>query len=158
MRNVLWICCLLVAPFWAHAHGYKAGHMVVDHPYALPTESAGRAGMVFFRQFKNHGRSPDRLVAAQTPVADQVVIHQAMPNPAGVPLMRVEPSVDLPPRTALRFRHNHTDGYHLMLQGLKRPLQVGDRFPMVLTFEQAGRLEVTVWVQQPRGLAGHHNH
>ena len=38
-------------------------------------------------------------------------------------------------------------GTHLMLVGLKKPLTAGDTFALTLTFEQAGKTEVTVQVE-----------
>ena len=38
-------------------------------------------------------------------------------------------------------------GYHVMLSELRQPLKVGDRFPMTLTFQNAGAVEVSVWVE-----------
>ena len=37
--------------------------------------------------------------------------------------------------------------YHVMLIGLKKPLTVGEQFPLTLTFEKAGNISVTVPVQ-----------
>ena len=34
-----------------------------------------------------------------------------------------------------------------MLTELKQPLKIGDRFPLVLGFEKAGSVEVSVWVE-----------
>jgi hypothetical protein len=39
------------------------------------------------------------------------------------------------------------EGYHFMLIGLKKPLNAGDKFPLTLNFEKAGRIEVSVTVQ-----------
>ena len=60
----------------------------------------------------------------------------------------------VPARGEVRLRHG--GGHHLMLIGLKAPLEDGDRFPMTLRFEKAGEREVMVWVQQPRDAAGAH--
>ena len=38
---------------------------------------------------------------------------------------------------------------HLMLIGLKAPLKVGESFPVTLTFEKAGAINVTVSVEKP---------
>jgi hypothetical protein len=38
-------------------------------------------------------------------------------------------------------------GYHVMLMELKQPLKNGDRFPLTLTFEKAGKIEVSVWAE-----------
>ena len=42
--------------------------------------------------------------------------------------------------------------YHVMLMGLKKPLTVGETFPLVLNFEKAGKVPVTVKVE-PLGAA-----
>jgi periplasmic copper chaperone A len=49
--------------------------------------------------------------------------------------------------------------YHVMLIGLKKPLTVGEKFPLTLTFEKAGNISVTVPVQamgatQDKGAMG----
>jgi hypothetical protein len=37
-------------------------------------------------------------------------------------------------------------GYHVMLSGLRKPLQQGESFPLQLMFEKAGRIDVSVTV------------
>jgi len=49
-------------------------------------------------------------------------------------------------------------GYHLMLMELKAQLKKGDQVPMTLTFEKAGKIDVTLDVQaigaqQPSGMS-----
>ena len=39
-----------------------------------------------------------------------------------------------------------------MLMGLKNPLKEGDSFPMTLTFEKAGTIQVTVKVEKPGAM------
>jgi copper(I)-binding protein len=39
--------------------------------------------------------------------------------------------------------------YHVMLIGLTGELNVGDRFPVVLTFEKSGTMTVEAEVRQP---------
>ena len=46
-----------------------------------------------------------------------------------------------------------TSGYHVMLVGLARPLSTGDKFPLTLTFEQAGSVDVSVVVEPMTGAA-----
>ena len=40
------------------------------------------------------------------------------------------------------------DGYHIMLTGLKQPLNQDDAFPVTLNFEKAGPVTATVTVQK----------
>ena len=37
-------------------------------------------------------------------------------------------------------------GLHIMLMGLRQPLKEGETFPLVLTFQRAGRIEVEAMV------------
>jgi copper(I)-binding protein len=41
-----------------------------------------------------------------------------------------------------------------MLVGLKQPLKAGDSFPLTLTFEKAGKLDVTVTVEKSAAMGG----
>ena len=45
-------------------------------------------------------------------------------------------------------------GLHLMFVGLKAPLKAGDKFPLTLTFEKAGTVEVVVNVEAAAPAAG----
>jgi copper(I)-binding protein len=49
-------------------------------------------------------------------------------------------------------------GYHLMMMDLKGPLKKGDKVPVTLTFEKAGKVDVTLDVegigaQKPSGMS-----
>ena len=48
-------------------------------------------------------------------------------------------------------------GYHVMLMGLKAPLKEGQSFPLTLTFEHAGKVEVEVMVESMTGQGGGHS-
>lgn len=143
----------------AHAHGVKAGHLAIDHPYATPTRAGLRTGAVYFRAIQNKGTEPDRLLAARTPVAATVELHR-MEMDGELMRMRAVPAIELPAKAEVRLRHGTPNGHHLMLLGLKAPLKDGDRFPVTMTFQRAGEREVMVWVQTPRDGAArdHHNH
>ena len=129
------------------AHDFRAGAIVIDHPYALPTPPGARTGAVYFRTLRNGGREPDRLLSATSPAAAAVELHRsAIENE--VMRMRPLPALDLPPGASLKVRHGGE--IHLMLIDLKAPLKNGERFPVRLKFERAGEHEVVVQVQQPR--------
>ncbi len=46
-------------------------------------------------------------------------------------------------------------GFHLMLEGLRRPLKVGDRVPVALTFAKSGivRAELVVRATAPQAMS-----
>lgn len=99
----------------------------------------------------NRGSTSDRLVAASTPVAQSVELH-TMAMDGNVMRMREVEAIELAPAATLEMRPG--DGYHLMLMGLKQPLHAGQRFPLTLQFEKAGKMEVEVVVDGSSG--GHH--
>lgn len=133
----------------AHAHDFKQGDLVIDHPYATPSLAGTRNGSVYFKGLRNRGGQADRLIAAKSAVAERVELHQ-MQMDGQVMRMREVPAIELPARTEVNLRHGGAGTHHLMLQGLKQPLKDGDRFDLELVFEKAGTRRVNVWVQTPR--------
>ena len=133
----------------AHAHDFKQGDLVIDHPYATPSLAGTRNGSVYFKGLRNRGGQADRLIAAKSAVAERVELHQ-MQMDGQVMRMREVPAIELPARTEVNLRHGGAGTHHLMLQGLKQPLKDGDRFDLELVFEKAGTRKVNVWVQTPR--------
>lgn len=141
----------------AHAHGVKAGDLLIDHPYATPTRPGMATGAVYVRAITNKGSVADQLLSAHSPVAASVELHR-MAMDGDVMRMKAVAVVELPPKAEVRLRHGTANGHHLMLRGLKAPLKDGDRFPVTLTFQRAGTHEVMVWVQTPRRVAGDSAH
>ncbi|MCO4095010.1 MAG: copper chaperone PCu(A)C [Acidovorax sp.] len=141
----------------AHAHDFRAGQLVIDHPYATPSLAGTSNGAAYLRGIRNRGTAPDRLVAASTPVAERVELHE-MTTEGDVMRMREVPAIDLPAGQEVQLRHGQR--YHLMLINLRQPLKVGDRFDLTLKFEKAGETTVKAWVQQPRtqGSESGHKH
>lgn len=135
----------------ASAHGFQAGSIVIEHPYALPSPPGSPNGATYLRALRNTGEQADKLVGARTPVAASVEIHHMQMDSGNVMRMRAVNGLPLPSKAELKLMHGGE--WHLMLLNLKRPLKLGDRFPVTLRFERGGETEVSVWVQAPRDLA-----
>ena len=71
------------------------------------------------------------LVAAETPVAGVVEIHE-MKMDNNVMKMRAVPKLDLPAGQTVDLKPG---GYHVMLMDLKQPLKTGDSVPIKLKFQ-----------------------
>jgi copper(I)-binding protein len=140
----------IALPGLVFAHGSQVGDIAIEHPYAVPTPPAARTGAVYFRAINNEGKADDRLRSASTPIARTVEFHE-MTMSGDVMRMRAMPAIELPAGQSVPLRHGGT--LHIMLVDLKQPLKNGDRFPVTLEFERAGRKEVMVWVQTPREAA-----
>jgi copper(I)-binding protein len=142
--------------FKANAHGFNIGKLQIEHPYATPSLHPTTGG-VFFKFIKNKGNVPDELTGARTTVAQSVELHQ-MSMEGDVMKMRAVPLIRLPAGSVTSFKQGQSNGYHLMLMGLKSPLKDGDRFPVWLQFKQAGEIEVMVWVQTPKSGTDRNEH
>ena len=96
-------------------------------------------------------RSPARLVAVASPVARIAEIHHSRME-GGVMRMLAVGGIDLPANRTVKLAPG---GYHIMLLDLKRTLNAGDRVPLRLTFELAGKkretIELDVEVRQVTG-------
>lgn len=151
------VSCAVVGAL-AHAHNFKVGDMVIDHPYATPSVVGQSVGAVYFRNLRNRGAAPVKLIAASTTVAARVGLHR-MQMDGDVMRMREVAAIEVPAKTDIRMGHATPNGYHLMLEGLKAPLKDGDSFSLTLRFEKAGEREVQIHVQTPRQSEGHtHSH
>jgi len=138
----------------AHAHDFKLGDLVIDHPYATPSLAGTRNGNVYFKGLRNRGGQADRLIAAKSAVAERVELHQ-MQMDGTIMRMREVPAIELPARTEVKLRHGGAGTHHLMLVNLKQALKEGERFDLELVFEKAGTRTVNVWVQKPRSGTPH---
>jgi hypothetical protein len=91
------------------------------------------------------GSQADRLVGAATPRAGMTQIH-VVTQSEGMARMRETEGVEVPAHGSVSLA---PQGTHIMLMDLPRPLVAGERFPLTLQFERAGRLDVSVEVRAP---------
>jgi copper(I)-binding protein len=143
LLRVLSVASLAILPAFAGAEEYEFGPLRVDHPFARATPPGAKTGAVYFI-VDNAGKQTDRLVHASTPIASAVVLHQ-MAVEDGMMKMRAIPSVEIRPGARVELR---PDSYHLMLMDLKQPLKVGEKFPVMLSFERIGTVRVVVSVEE----------
>jgi copper(I)-binding protein len=90
-------------------------------------------------------RSGDRLLAASTPAAAKTDLMTMRGGSDGMEMAYLK-SIAVPAGQTVRL---DPTGLHVWLEGLKQPLAAGQTFPLSLTFEKAGRRDVTVTVIAP---------
>ena len=136
--RISWILLAVAAslPCTASAQGIR----VVD-AWSRPTPPGIDVGVAYFT-IRNDGKS-DRLLRASSSVAKRAELHTSSVK-NGVVRMEGLDSVDVASGAPTAFAPS---GRHVMLMGLKRPLKEGDVFPLVLTFANAGPVEVRVRVR-----------
>lgn len=139
---VLSAACVAMASSGAAAHDFSLGALKVGHPWTRSTVPGQPTGGAFL-SVQNTGATPDRLVGASTPLADHVEMHR-MSLEGDVMRMRELPAIDLPAGQTVALQPGQL---HLMLIGLKQPLQADAMVPLTLKFEKAGELKVELKVQ-----------
>lgn len=133
----------------APAQPYKFDNLTIDQPVARATPPGAKTGLVFF-SIDNASNRAERLLRASTPVAAGVVMHQ-MAQSGGMMTMRAVPSLEIGPGMKLELGPG---GYHLMLVDLRQQLKVGERFPLILTFQRIGTVTTTVLVEEMGASSG----
>lgn len=153
LRQLLAGAVLLSLSGLSVAHEFKAGNLLIDHPWAreLPPTSATSAA---FFTLHNKGDQDDRLLGASTPVAGTAELHTHVHVGELMRMQKID-SANVPAHGMTEFAPG---GHHVMLFDLKQPLKAGDSFPLTLQFEKAGAVEVTVKVEASEPPREHKDH
>jgi periplasmic copper chaperone A len=138
---------LIVVPFAfalpAFAQGGGASPIAVEGPWARATPAGARTGAVYMT-LANKTNASDRLTAASSDVAAKVQIHEMSVVNGIMKMRQLTDGLGIPAGGSVTLKPG---GYHVMLIGLKKPLIVGETFPLTLTFQKAGNISVTVQVK-----------
>lgn len=121
MRRLL-IASALLLSFAASAQ------VKVDDPWVRATVAPQKATGAFMQLTSP---KPVKLVAASSPVAGMVEIHE-MKMDDGVMKMRAVDALPLPAGQAVALKPG---SYHVMLMGLKGQIKAGETVPLTLTVE-----------------------
>lgn len=122
----------------ARAEEVKAGDLVIKQAWSRATPGGAKVGGGYLT-IENKGAAPDRLIGGSTEVAGKIEVHEmSMDN--GVMKMRpVEGGLTIGPGKTVKLDPN---GFHLMIMNLKSPLKQGEKVPVTLEFEKAGKVAV----------------
>ena len=154
LKHIVLSAALLATSLLANAHEYEAGELHIDHPWSREMPPVAPTAAAYFT-VHNKGDSDDRLLSVETPVAGKAEIHEHA-HVGGMMKMQQVHDVVVPAGGEVKFAPM---GYHVMLFNLKQQAKAGDKFPLTLTFEKAGKVEVEVAVQQDEPAAhGGHDH
>ena len=135
--------CTLVS---SHAHEFSAGNLSIGHPWARATAPAARTGVVYF-SLENSANESDTLLSATVAraVARRASLHEMSLGAKGVMRMvEIKSGLALAAKSAVKFAPG---GYHVMLEGLVKPLVAKQKFGMTLQFSKAGAVAVIVHIE-----------
>ena len=94
----------------------------------------------------NKGAEGDRLTGGTTDVAQAVEIHETVVENDVMKMQMLAGGLEVPAKGEVLLKPG---GYHIMLIGMRRNLEVGDTFTLELQFEKSGPITVNPEVREP---------
>ena len=127
----------------ALALDYKLGAIEISRPWTRATPPTAQSGGGFLA-ITNSGSTPDRLIAAKSPAADKVEVHEMKMDGAVMRMRPVENGIEIPPGGSVELKPG---GLHVMFMGLKAPFAKDAKVPLTLVFEKAGTVDIELPVE-----------
>ena len=125
----------------AYAAGGCAKAICAEQGWARATPDGAQTAAIYFSIVNQEGAA-DTLVKASTTVAGSAMFHRST-RTGSTTQMDMVANVPLPPHDRVTFAPL---GYHVMLTGLKAPLQEGAVVPFALDFASGRRLNFDIHV------------
>lgn len=127
----------------AAADDFKAGALKIDDPWARPSAGGAKTGAAYF-EIENTGTTADRLLSAKTDIAERVELHESIEEGGVAKMQALKDGIEVPAGGEAKLKPR---GMHVMLLGLKQRLEEDQSFPMTLTFEKQGDVQIKVEVE-----------
>ena len=124
--------------------------LAVASAWAMVTPKGAKVAAGYLT-IANGGPSDDKLIAASSPEAKSVEIHEMKMVGAVMKMRPLKEGVTVPAGGALELAQG---GLHLMFVGIRKPFVEGDKVPVTLTLQNAGTIDVTLDVKPMAGM--HH--
>lgn len=153
-HRIAWsiITGLLLLPGVSTAHDYRAGNLIIAHPFALETSRSAMTGAGYLT-ITNTGSTDDQLLAVSADFP-RVTLHRTQVE-NHIATMQAHERIVIPAGETVTLEPG---GYHVMFMGLDGdPFEVGEEIPATLTFSNAGDIAVLFKVE-PREDADEHTH
>ncbi|MBR0829398.1 copper chaperone PCu(A)C [Bradyrhizobium manausense] len=131
----------LAAP--ATAQEIKAGDLVITQAWSRATPGGAKIGGAYLT-IENKGSAPDKLVGGSADIAGKVEVHEMAVTDGVMKMRALDKGLAIEPGKTVKLAPG---GYHLMLFELKSPLKQGDKVPVTLQFEKAGKVQVSLDIQ-----------
>ena len=117
----------------------------IQRPWARASNTASWR-FCGFVTLANRSSTPDRLIAASSPIAKAVVVCGIKVVGSQIAMRTFQNGLAVPGDTTITLKPR---GYHLYFVGPAPHPRQGDKVPVTLTFEKAGTREVLLEVEAP---------
>jgi periplasmic copper chaperone A len=164
MRRSLFVpLALLAAAVVAALHGREAaaadfsiGGIQIGNPWTRATPKGADVAGAYMR-LSNKGAAADRLIGGSSPVAGRFEVHHMTVEDGVMKMRPVDGGLEVKPGETVELKPG---SFHIMLVGLKQPLEKGQKIKGTLVFEKAGTVEIEYAVEAlgasaPPGGHGH---
>ena len=97
----------------------------------------------------NHGAMADRLLAVESGLARKTELHTMEVTNDVMKMRQIDGGIAIPAGKTIQLAPG---GLHVMLIGLKAPLNADENYQVTLVFEKAGKVELTGLAKRPADL------
>lgn len=151
-KDMVRYACVLQFLLWVGLTGSASAQSVmVQDAWIRPTLGVATGTAAYFT-INNGGGQADRLIAVSVTGAAMAHLHQTTAV-AGGSAMRPVAALDIGPRSRVELKPG---GLHVMVMGLARPLKEGEQVKLSLTFQRAGRVDLSAKVTNRAPAPPHH--
>jgi hypothetical protein len=132
------VLLVVVAAGSLRAEEVKAGDLVITQAWSRATPGGAKVGGGYLT-ITNRGSAPDRLIGGAADVSAKVQVHEMAMNDGVMTMRPLDQGLVIEPGKTVKLAPG---GIHLMLLDLKAPLKQGEKLPVTLEFEKAGKVSV----------------
>src|SRR5260221_13238260 len=125
------------------AEDVKAGDLVISQAWSRATPGGAKIAGGYLT-IENRGAAPDRLIGGSGDIAGKVEVHEMFVNNGVMTMRPLDKGLAIEPGKTVKLAPG---GYHLMMFDLKGPLKQGEKVPVTLEFEKAGKVNLSLDVQ-----------
>ncbi len=122
----------------AYSGDITSGSMIIENPWSRATPKGAKVGAGYLN-ILNIGNVADRLVSAQSDISARVEIHTMKIDGGVMKMRKLSDGLVIAPKSEVALKPG---GYHLMFMGLKEPLKENQDFNVILTFKNAGQIDI----------------
>jgi periplasmic copper chaperone A len=127
----------------ARAEEVKAGDLVISQAWSRATPNGAKIGAGYLT-IENKGTTADKLVGVTGDVSARIEVHEMSMSNGVMKMRAVDGGLTIDPGKTVKLAPG---GFHLMIMDMKSPLKQGDKLPLTLQFEKAGKVAVMLDVQ-----------
>ena len=135
------VCLVMLSP--ALASDLKIGALQFRATIGSMPSSAA------YLSITNHGTTPDRLLDVESSLARKTELHTMAVTNGVMKMRQIDGGIAIPAGKTIQLAPG---GFHVMLIGLKAPLNADEHYQVTLVFEKAGKIKLTGLAKRPADL------